>query len=104
MNNLVVDVLLVLAVAAQAVCCLGVLAMRATADKLHYAGAGSTLGPLLILVAVIVREHLSSQSLQTIATVGFMFLAGPIVVHAIARAIRRVDYGGTEALPEEKAL
>jgi multisubunit Na+/H+ antiporter MnhG subunit len=102
LSNVAVDVLLVLAVAAQAVCCLGVLAMRSTADKLHYAGAGSTLGPLLVLAAVIVREHLSSQSLQTIAAVGFTFLAGPVVVHALARAIRRLDYGGVEALPEEK--
>jgi monovalent cation/proton antiporter MnhG/PhaG subunit len=101
-SNVAVDVLLVLAVAAQAVCCIGVLVMRTTADKLHYAGAGSTVGPLLVLAAVIVREQLSSQSLQTIAAVGFMFLASPVVVHALARAIRRMDYGGTEALPEEK--
>jgi multisubunit Na+/H+ antiporter MnhG subunit len=76
--------------------------MRASADKLHYTAAGSTLGPLLILAAVIVREDLSSQSLETIAAVGFTFLAAPVVVHALARAIRRLDYGGTEALPEEK--
>jgi monovalent cation/proton antiporter MnhG/PhaG subunit len=101
-SNVAVDVLLALAVVAQAICCIGVLVMRATADKLHYAGAGSTLGPLLVLAAVLVREHLSSQSLQTIAAVGFMFLASPVVVHALARAIRRMDYGGTEALPEEK--
>jgi monovalent cation/proton antiporter MnhG/PhaG subunit len=101
-SNVAVDVLLVLAVAAQWICCIGVLVMRTTADKLHYSSAGVTLGPLLILAAVIVREHLSSQSLQTIAAIGFLFLAAPVVVHALARAIRRIDYGGTEALPEEK--
>ena len=96
--------LLALAVAAQAVCCIGVLVMRTSADKLHYAAAGATLGPFAILAAVIVREHLSSQSLQTIAAVGFMFLASPVVVHALGRAIRRIDYHGTDALPEEKGV
>ena len=40
MSNVAVDVLLALGVAAQLLCCLGVLAMRTTADRLHYASAG----------------------------------------------------------------
>lgn len=102
MENAVVDVLLGLAVAAELVCVLGVVVMRTTFDRLHYVGAGSTLGPLLVLAAFLVREGVSSQGLQTIAAVGILCLASPVVVHAIARAARRIDYGAARALPEER--
>lgn len=102
MSNAAVDVLLVLAVAAQAVCTIGVLVMRSTFDRLHYAAAASTVPAFLVLAALIVREQLASQSLQAIGAVALLFLGGPVVSHAFARAARRIDYGGVEALPEEK--
>jgi multisubunit Na+/H+ antiporter MnhG subunit len=101
-RNVAVDLLLGLGVAAQLLCCVGVLVMRTTADRLHYAAAGSTVGPFCILAALLVREGLSSQGLQSIAAIGFLFLASPVLVHATARAIRVLDYGGPEALPEEQ--
>ena len=76
--------------------------MRTTFDRLHYSAAGTTVGPFLVLAALLVREGFAAQGLQTIAAVGLLFLAGPIVVHATARAARRRDYGGVEALPEER--
>jgi monovalent cation/proton antiporter MnhG/PhaG subunit len=102
MSNVVVDVLLGVGVAAQLVCCFGVLAMRTTFDRLHYAAGATTIGPFCVLAALIVREHLSAPSLQAIAAVALLFLGGPIVVHALARAARILDYGGVEALPEER--
>jgi monovalent cation/proton antiporter MnhG/PhaG subunit len=98
-----VDVLLGCGVAAQLLCCVGVLAMRTTFDRLHYAAAGSTVGPFFVLAALLVREGGSTQGLQTIAAVGFLFLASPVLTHALGRAARRLDYGELEALPEEKA-
>ena len=103
MTNVVVDVLLGLAVAAELVCCLGVVVMRTTADRLHYAGAGTTLGPLFVLVALLLREGFAAQGLQAIAAVALLFVSGPLVVHALARAIRRIDVGTLEPLPEEEA-
>jgi multisubunit Na+/H+ antiporter MnhG subunit len=87
-SNLAVDVLLALGVAAQLLCCVGVLAMRTTADRLHYAAAGTTIGPILVLAALLVREQLAGHALQAIAAVAVTFVAGTIVTHALGRAIR----------------
>jgi monovalent cation/proton antiporter MnhG/PhaG subunit len=91
MRNAVVDALLVLGVAAELLCCLGVAVMRTTFDRLHYTAAGTTVGPFLILAAVLVREGFGQVGLDTIAAVALLFLAGPLVVHATARAARAND-------------
>jgi monovalent cation/proton antiporter MnhG/PhaG subunit len=99
MGNAAVDVLLALGVAAELVCVAGVVAARTVFDRLHYAGAATAVGPFLILGALLVREGLSSQGLESIAAVGLLFLANPALVHATARAARRMDYG---ALPADE--
>ena len=90
-SDLVVDVLLGLGVAAELLCVVGVLVMRTTLDRLHYTGAATTVPAVLVLVAVLVREHLSAAGLQAIATVGLLFLTNPVLVIATARAARRID-------------
>ncbi|HEY7396984.1 MAG TPA: monovalent cation/H(+) antiporter subunit G [Gaiellaceae bacterium] len=102
MSDLAVDVLLVLGVTAQLICCVGVAVMRTTADRLHYTSAGYTVGPFCVLAALLVREQLSSIGLDAIAAVGLVFLAGPIVTHATARALRRIDFGKIDARPAER--
>ena len=52
-ESLVVDVLLGVGVAAQLLCCVGVLVMRDAFDRLHYAGAGSNVGAFLILAPIL---------------------------------------------------
>lgn len=91
MSNVAVDVLLVLAVLAAVVCCTGVIVMRTSLDRLHYAAAGTTLPAFFVLAAVLVREHVSSGGLEAIAVVALLFLLNPVVVVATARAIRRVE-------------
>lgn len=103
MSGVAVDALLVAAVVAQLVCCLGLAAMRTAADRLHYASAACTVGPFCVLAAVLLREGLTSQGLDAIAAVGLLFLAGPIVIHATARADRRTAHGDTRARPGERA-
>ena len=83
--------LLGLGVAAELLCVVGVLVMRTTLDRLHYTGAATTVPAVLVLVAVLVREHLSAAGLQAIATVGLLFLTNPVLVIATARAARRID-------------
>jgi monovalent cation/proton antiporter MnhG/PhaG subunit len=90
-ENLVVDVLLSAGVAAELLCCVGVVVMRTVFDRLHYVAAAATVGPLLILAALLVREGFSSLGLQSIATVSILLLANPVLVHATARAARKVD-------------
>jgi multisubunit Na+/H+ antiporter MnhG subunit len=91
MGNAAVDVLLALGVTAQLVCCLGLVVMRTTSDRLHYAAAGYTVGPLFVVAALIVREGLSSVGLQAIAAAAIMFLPGPILFHATARVVHRAE-------------
>lgn len=96
-----VYVLLALGVAAAFVCVAGVVVMRTTADRLHYAAAGTTVPAFLVLAAVIVREHVSSGGLEAIAAVSLMFLLNPVLLSATARAIRKIDYGDVAPRPDE---
>jgi multisubunit Na+/H+ antiporter MnhG subunit len=90
-SDVTVDVLLALALASALVCCAGIILMRTSLDRLHYAAAAATLPAFFVLAAVLVREHLSSGGLEAIAAVALLFLLNPVLVVATARAIRRVE-------------
>lgn len=90
-RDLIVDVLLALGVGAQLICCFGVLLMRNAFDRLHYSSAATTIGPVLIGAAVMVRESVSAGGLETIAIVSLLFLVNPVVEIATARAARHVE-------------
>jgi len=89
MSNVVVDVLLAAGVTAELLCCVGVAVMRTAFDRLHYSAAGTTVGPFCILAALLLREGFGQVGLSGIAVVALLFLTGPLVVHATARAARR---------------
>ena len=91
MANVAIDILLGLGVALELLCCVGVVVMRTTFDRLHYAAAGTTVPAFLVLAAVLVREHVSSGGLDAIAAVGLAFLLNPVLVIATARVARRID-------------
>jgi multisubunit Na+/H+ antiporter MnhG subunit len=97
--NVLVSVLLFVGVAAQLVCVLGVVAMRGPFDKLHYAAAGTTVGPLLVGGAIALREtvqpkgavEFGSGAIETVAAVLFLFLVGPALTVLTARAAREAE-------------
>lgn len=89
--DLAVDVLLGLGVAGTLLCVAGVLVMRTTFDRLHYAAATTSVPAFLILAATLVREHVSAGGIEAIATVGLLFLLNPAVLIATAMAARRID-------------
>jgi multisubunit Na+/H+ antiporter MnhG subunit len=90
-SDLAVDVLLGVGVVGELLCVAGVLVMRTTLDRLHYAAAATTVPAFLVLLATLVREHLSAGGLQAIVAVGLLFLINPALVIATARAARRID-------------
>jgi monovalent cation/proton antiporter MnhG/PhaG subunit len=92
-SDLLVDVFLVLGVGCQLVCCVGVVAMRSVFDRLHFAGAGNTLGPLFVGAAVLVRQTTSSAGIETVVTMALIVLIGPLVTLATVRAARRDELG-----------
>jgi monovalent cation/proton antiporter MnhG/PhaG subunit len=79
---------------AQLLCCVGVWWMRDVFDRLHYAAAGTLAGPVLIGVAVALTGFSSpSGTVQTLAALAFLVLLNPLLVHATARAARRLHHG-----------
>ena len=103
MENVAVDVLLGLGVAAELLCCLGVVLMPTVYDRLHYVAASTSVGPFLILAALLVREGVSAAGLEAIAAVGILFLINPTLIHATARAARRIDFGSVAPRAEERS-
>jgi monovalent cation/proton antiporter MnhG/PhaG subunit len=95
--DLVVDVLLALGVTAELLCVAGVLVMRTTLDRLHYAAACTTVPAFLILAAILVREHLTSSGIEAIAAVALLFLLNPAIVITTARAAHSADDPGFDA-------
>jgi multisubunit Na+/H+ antiporter MnhG subunit len=91
--DLAVDILLGLGVAGELLCVAGVLAMRTTFDRLHYAAAATGVPAFLVLAAALVREHVTAGGLEAIAAVGLLFLLNPAVVLATAMATRHLDEG-----------
>jgi multisubunit Na+/H+ antiporter MnhG subunit len=87
--DLAVDLLLGLGVAAELLCVAGVLVMRTTLDRLHYAAATTTVPAFLILAAILVREHLSAGGIEAIAAVALLFFLNPALVITTARAAHR---------------
>jgi multisubunit Na+/H+ antiporter MnhG subunit len=96
-TDLAVDVLLALGVAAELLCVAGILVMRTTLDRLHYAAACTTVPAFLVLAAVLVREHLTSGGIEAIAAVALLFLLNPALVITTARAAHGADDPGFDA-------
>ncbi len=98
-----VYVLVSAAVAAELVCCLGVLAMRTAIERLHFAGAGATIGPTLAAIAVVVAEGIAtSEGLNALVIAVFLLAAGPALTSATARAIRLRERGTLESSTAER--
>ncbi|WP_181139117.1 monovalent cation/H(+) antiporter subunit G [Streptomyces sp. Ru72] len=88
------DVALAAGVIAQLVCCLGVWWMRDVFDRLHFAAAGTTVGPVLIGIAVALTGFSSaSGTVQALTAVAFLALFNPVLTHATARSARRLIHG-----------
>ena len=101
-RDVAIDALLAAGVLCQLLCCVGVLVAHDVFDRLHYAGAGSTLGPLFILASILLANGLTTQRLQTIPDAAIVFVPSPILVDGAARAARRMTFGHVSASAEER--
>ena len=88
-----VDALLVLAVALTLVCCLGVLVMPSTYDRVHYLGPASVVVPALVAAAVVVEQGLSPLGIKAILAALLLAATGPVLGHATARSAAVRDGG-----------
>lgn len=101
-RDLAIDVLLGLGVTGELLCVAGVVVMRTTFDRLHYAAASTTVPAFLILAAALLKQHFTAAGMEAFAAVVLLFVLNPALVIATARAARRIDYGSVAPLPEER--
>ena len=100
--SVAVDLLLAVGVTLELVAVTALLTMRDVYDRLHYAGAATTLGPISIAVAVALNESVSSSGLLALATGLFVFLFGPVSTHVTARVARVLERGSLEPRATER--
>jgi multisubunit Na+/H+ antiporter MnhG subunit len=98
-----VNVLVALGVAIELASCVGLLAMRTAIDRIHYAGAGTVVGPALIAAAVCVEEGLlTTNGLNAVVVAFLLAILGAALATATARAIRLRERGTVESTPAER--
>jgi multisubunit Na+/H+ antiporter MnhG subunit len=99
-RHLCVIVLLFAGVGVEAICCLGLIALRDPLDRLHCAGAAG-LGAALVAAAVVVQDSFSLIGNKA-AALGFLLLfANPVLVHVTARTARIRALGDWRLRPGE---
>jgi multisubunit Na+/H+ antiporter MnhG subunit len=100
-GDLVVGLLLGVGAASVLLSCAGLVAARASLDKLHFTGPATVIAPTALAAAVLVEEPLSSAGVKAVLVALVMLLTGPVVLHATARAARIRDHGRFVVLSRE---
>jgi multisubunit Na+/H+ antiporter MnhG subunit len=99
----IVDVLVALGVAIELLACVGLVAMQTAIDRIHYAGAGTVVGPALVAAAVCVEEgFFTTNGLNAVLVALLLAFLGAALATATARAIRLRDRGTLESTPAER--
>lgn len=84
-----VTILLVLAVASEVVCVVGVIAGATVYDRLHYSGATTAVAPFLVFAAVVVEEGTAGPSWNAGFVAVALFVLNAALSHATARVARQ---------------
>jgi multisubunit Na+/H+ antiporter MnhG subunit len=97
-RTIVVDALLAATVVSEALCVVGVVAAATVYDRLHYAGATATVPPLLVFVAVLLRQpHPYTNPVWNAFFVAVALITlNAVLSHALARVARQHERGGIE--------
>jgi multisubunit Na+/H+ antiporter MnhG subunit len=93
-----VDALLAATVAAELVCVVGVLAGATVYDRLHYAGATTSVAPFLAFLAILLRQpHPYTNPVWNALFVAVtLFVLNGVLTHAVARVARQREVGDLE--------
>ena len=78
--------LVVAGVVVLAFACLGVLVMPGALARLHYVSV-STLGAVLVVAAVLVRDGASLIGVKALLVGAFLVATAPVLAHVTARTI-----------------
>ncbi len=90
-RSIAVDVLLAATVLSEALCVLGVFAGATVYDRLHYAGATASVPPVLVFVAVLLKQPhpYTSPVWNALFVAVALFLLNGVLSHAVARVVRQ---------------
>jgi multisubunit Na+/H+ antiporter MnhG subunit len=103
-REVVTDALLALATLTVVLSSVGILVMPDAAARLHYVTPAAVVAPVLVTLAVFVREGLDSNTGMTVIALVFLVAVSPFLSHATLRAIRaRAVFDGdlTQLTPDE---
>jgi len=95
-----VYLLIGLGAASLLVACAGLVLARDFFDRLHFSGP-ATLGTIMIVAALWVREGPSLIGLKGVAMAAIVIVGSPLVTHALARAARIAERGDWRAGDDE---
>jgi multisubunit Na+/H+ antiporter MnhG subunit len=87
-REVVTDALLTLATLTVVISALGILVMPDAAARLHYVTPSAVVAPVLVTLAVFVREGLDANTGMTVIALVFLVAVSPYLSHATIRAIR----------------
>jgi multisubunit Na+/H+ antiporter MnhG subunit len=85
--DVVVGLLLAIGVGAELVCCVGVASAPTTLARVHYAAAGSTVGPLIVATAVAVEKGANADTATAFLVAALLFVLGTAASNAIAETV-----------------
>jgi monovalent cation/proton antiporter MnhG/PhaG subunit len=100
-TDVLVTVLLVVAVLAVLISCLGMLVMRDALDQLHFTAPAATIAPVAVAVAVLLEEPLSGAGVKAVIVAVLLVITTPVLSHATARAARIREHGRWKVLAHE---
>ena len=87
-REVVTDALLALAALTVVISSIGILVMPDAAARLHYVTPVAVVAPVLVTLAVFVREGLDVNTGMTLIALIFLVAVSPYLSHATIRAIR----------------
>lgn len=87
-REVVVDALLALATLTVVLSSIGIAVMPDAAARLHYVTPAAVVAPVLVALAVFVREGPDASTGMTVIAVVVMVAVSPYLSHATIRAIR----------------
>jgi multicomponent Na+:H+ antiporter subunit G len=93
-QDVAVGVLLALAALVLGLCSLGVLVAPTVYDRIHMLGPASMVATPLVAAAVVTREALSPLGVKAMLVTLVVWITGPVLAHATARAAVIRERGG----------
>jgi multisubunit Na+/H+ antiporter MnhG subunit len=92
-KEVVVHTLVWLGVAGELACVLGFVASATVYDRLHYAGAATSLPPFLFATAILLQRAFTTSGITALLVAVFLLVFNSVVTHATARVAYVREHG-----------